>query len=91
MVREGIRVREISKEDGPAAREDRAPVVGSGIEAQFTALRCFALDGTDHPSHLEQARMIRRYISWRNRHADNQAIRELVKRANVARRGTRSR
>jgi hypothetical protein len=30
------------------------------IDAQFTALRYFALDGTDHPSHLEQARMIRR-------------------------------
>jgi transposase len=35
------------------------------IEAQFTALRYFALDGTDHPSHLEQSRMIRRYIPWR--------------------------
>ena len=39
------------------------------IEAQFTALRYFALDGTDHPSHHEQASMIRRYIAWRNRHA----------------------
>jgi hypothetical protein len=25
------------------------------IEAQFTALRYFALDGTDHASHKEQA------------------------------------
>ena len=32
------------------------------IEAQFTALRYFALDGTDHASHKEQASMIRRYI-----------------------------
>lgn len=39
------------------------------IEAQFTALRYFALDGTDHHSHAEQALMIRRYIAWRNRHA----------------------
>ena len=39
------------------------------IEAQFTALRYFALDGTDHPSHVAQASMIRRYIAWRNRHA----------------------
>ena len=38
------------------------------IEAQFTALRYFALDGTDHPTHQAQARMIRRYIAWRNRH-----------------------
>ena len=54
------------------------------IEAQFTALRYFALDGTDHPSHEEQGRMIRRYIAWRNRHAQDQALTELVKRANVA-------
>jgi transposase len=54
------------------------------IEAQFQALRYFALDGTDHNSHAEQASMIRRYIIWRNRNAQNQALRELVKRANVA-------
>ncbi len=54
------------------------------IEAQFTALRYFALDGTDHESHRAQARMIRRYIAWRNRNAGDQALRELVKRANVA-------
>ena len=54
------------------------------IEAQFTALRYFALDGTDHPSHEEQGRMIRRYIAWRNRNAHDKTLRELVKRANVA-------
>ena len=32
------------------------------IEAQFTALRYFTLDSTDHDSHKEQASMIRRYI-----------------------------
>jgi transposase len=54
------------------------------IEAQFTALRYFALDGTDHDSHHTQARMIRRYIAWRNPHADDKNLRELVNRANVA-------
>jgi transposase len=54
------------------------------IEAQFTALRYFALDGTDHPSHEAQGRMIRRYIAWRNRNAHDKALQELVKRANVA-------
>jgi transposase len=54
------------------------------IEAQFQALRYFALDGTDHRSHDEQNSMIRRYIAWRNRHAKDEALRELVKRANVA-------
>lgn len=36
------------------------------IEAQFTALRYFALDGTDHADHhKEQCGMIRRYVIWR--------------------------
>jgi transposase len=54
------------------------------IEAQFTALRYFALDGTDHPSHAAQASMIRRYIAWRNRNAHDKRLREVVDRANVA-------
>jgi transposase len=54
------------------------------IEAQFTALRYFALDGTDHPSHKEQASMIRRYIIWRNNHAYDERLRRIVDRANVA-------
>nr|WP_244894207.1 transposase [Planobispora rosea] len=54
------------------------------IEAQFTALRYFALDGTDHASHKEQGSMIHRYIIWRNRHADYRRLRAVVDRANVA-------
>ena len=54
------------------------------IEAQFQALRYFTLDGTDHRSHEEQNSMIRRYIVWRNRNAQDKTLRELVKRANVA-------
>lgn len=54
------------------------------IEAQFQALRYFTLDGTDHRSHEEQNSMIRRYIIWRNRHAHDEKLCELVKRANVA-------
>ncbi|WP_342222251.1 IS630 family transposase [Nocardia gipuzkoensis] len=54
------------------------------IEAQFTALRYFALDGTDHGSHREQASMIRRYIIWRNKHVEDQRLHEIVNRANVA-------
>jgi transposase len=54
------------------------------VEAQFTALRYFALDGTDHASHKEQGSMIRRYIIWRNKHAADERLREVVNRANVA-------
>jgi hypothetical protein len=35
-------------------------------------------------SHREQASMIRRYISWRNRHARDQRLGRIVMRANVA-------
>ncbi len=54
------------------------------IEGHFAALRYFALDGTDHRSHDEQNRMIRRYIAWRNTHAADEALRAISKRANVA-------
>ena len=53
------------------------------IEAQFTALRYFCVDGTDHATHQEQARLIRRYIAWRNRNAHDQALQEIIDRANV--------
>ncbi len=54
------------------------------IECQFTALRYFALDGTDHRSHEDQNSMIRRYIAWRNRHTDDEELRAISIRANVA-------
>jgi hypothetical protein len=54
------------------------------IEAQFTALRYFTLDGTDHASHREQGSMIRCYIAWRNRHARDQRLGRIINRANVA-------
>jgi transposase len=54
------------------------------IEAQFTGLRSFALDGTDHASHKEQGRAIRRYISWRNRNPHDRSLRKVVDRAKAA-------
>jgi transposase len=39
------------------------------IEPEFTAVRYFALNGTDHRSHHEQDTAIGAYIRWRNRHA----------------------
>jgi hypothetical protein len=53
-------------------------------EAQFTALRYFALDGTGHTSHQEQASIIRRHIVWRNSGADGERLRRIAGRANVA-------
>jgi transposase len=39
------------------------------IEAEFAALRYFALNGTDHHSHAEQDAAIGAYIRWRNQRA----------------------
>ena len=39
------------------------------IEAEFAALRYFALNGTDHRSHAEQNAAIDAYIRWRNARA----------------------
>ncbi|MGH8964519.1 MAG: IS630 family transposase, partial [Actinomycetes bacterium] len=36
------------------------------IEAEFAALRYFALNGTDHRSHEEQNAAIAAYVRWRN-------------------------
>ncbi len=44
----------------------------------------FAIDGTDHATHQEQASMIRRYIIWRNNHAYDERLRHITARANVA-------
>jgi transposase len=54
------------------------------IECHFTALRYFALNGTDHRNHEQQNSMIRRYIAWRNRHTDNEELRAISLRAKVA-------
>ena len=59
-------------------------VLVNRIDAQFTALRYFTLDGTDHASHKEQASMTRRYIIWRNNHAYDERLRRIVDKANVA-------
>jgi transposase len=39
------------------------------IECQFQALRSFALDGSDYPSHAHQDAAIRAYLRWHNRNA----------------------
>ena len=54
------------------------------LECQFTALREFTLNGTDHATHREQGSMIRRYIAWRNRPTRDPRLRRIVKRAGAA-------
>ena len=51
---------------------------------KITAPGYLHLDGTDQETHEVEAFLIRRYIAWRNRHAQDQALRELLKRAKVA-------
>jgi transposase len=50
------------------------------IEPQFKGLRHFCLDGTDHPDHDTQARLISDYIDWRNSNRDNPKLRHLTRR-----------
>lgn len=40
------------------------------IESEFAALRYFALNGTDHRTHIEQNAAIAAYIRWRNARAE---------------------
>ena len=54
------------------------------IEVQFTALRYFTLDGTDHASRKEQGSMIRRYVIRRNKHTADIRLHAIVTRVNVA-------
>jgi hypothetical protein len=61
-----------------------SPPGSTASRPSSTALRYFALDGTDHPSHKAQGSMIRRYVIWRNDHAADQRLRQVVARANVA-------
>jgi hypothetical protein len=58
----------------------------SCIEAQVTAVRYVALDGTDHPSHAEQASMMRRYLARRNRHLTDPRLREVIRRGETIKR-----
>ena len=39
------------------------------IESEFTALRYFTLDGSNHPSHTAQEHAIAGYVRWRNQRA----------------------
>ncbi|KOG41416.1 hypothetical protein ADK74_20715 [Streptomyces decoyicus] len=55
-----------------------------GVRHLFAACANCTLDGTDHADHTKQGNMIRGYIIWRNRHADDRRLRTVVDRANVA-------
>ncbi len=84
----GPRVRQWAKDNNVELAY--VPFYGSWlnrVEAQFAALRYFALDGTDHNSRAEQASMIRRYIAWRNRHTTTYPrLREVVAKADTIKR-----
>ena len=56
-------------DDGPIGGEEPGRARSYRIERHFTAVRYFAIKGTDdHQSHEEQNSMIRRYFAWRKRH-----------------------
>jgi len=51
---------------------------------EFTGLRYFALDGTDHQSHSEQGRSIRPLNQLVQRNPHDRHLSKVVDRANVA-------
>jgi transposase len=53
------------------------------IEPQFKGIRYFCLDGTDHPDHETQTRLISGYIDWRNEHRHNPKLRHLTRQPTV--------
>ena len=55
------------------------------IEAQFTALSYFALDGTDHPSHHEKATDPPLH-RLRNRDFTDPRLRKIIRRAETIKR-----
>jgi hypothetical protein len=54
------------------------------IECHFTALRYFALNCADNRSHEGQNSLIRCYIAWWTRYADDETLRTVSKRAKGA-------
>jgi hypothetical protein len=58
------------------AQPDRGAVPGAALLQPSTA--------PTRPRPEEQAGMIRRYLGWRNRHADDEQLPEIVARAQVA-------
>ena len=54
--------------EGRPERQEPGPPSMNWIEAEFTALRYFTLDGSDHSSHAEQEAAIAGYIRSANTH-----------------------
>ena len=76
----------VDVQDGSGGLQE-VEYIASEVPAEVhpvTALRCFALESTDHRTHREQDSMIRRCIAWRNRNTENREPRRIVSRANVA-------
>ncbi len=54
------------------------------IECEFTALRKFALENSNYKTKKEQARTIRKYIIWRNKHSKDQRLIDIKKRNQIS-------
>lgn len=61
----------VARKAGTAGSEGprRSSALGLPDEAEFAAVRYFALNGTDHRSHAEQDAALGDYIRWRNQRA----------------------
>ena len=53
------------------------------IECEFTAVKKFALENSSYATKKDQARAIRRYIAWRNKHPMDKRLIEIKRRNQV--------
>lgn len=61
------------------------------IECHFGPLRDFVLNNSDHPNHGVLTRRLHAYLSWRNEHGSDPAMRERLRRERARLRSERHR
>jgi transposase len=47
------------------------------IECHFTAVKRFVISNSDYPDHSAIAKMMRKYVRWRNRNPNNKKLRKI--------------
>lgn len=47
------------------------------IECHFTAVKRFVISNSDYPEHSAIAKMMRKYVRWRNRNPNNKKLKKI--------------
>jgi transposase len=54
------------------------------IECHFTALKKFAIKNSNYKNHKELGSVIRRYLIWRNKNAEDKTIKDIENKVNFS-------